>query len=155
MEEVKLAPPWMIYFRKLEAFFKEDPDVNLKLDDFVIKVYVNGEKKADALRELLPLSKSFGNIKFNVNVIPANPLDMSKISVLQKALEGNEALSRIETVSGVSSNDFNFVVFQPKVVQYYNDDLSDINGLCSTLYQDLAKDIFGESDGIYFCTEKI
>ena len=54
-----------------------------------------------------------------------------------------------------SLNDFNFVVFVPEVVQFYNDDLGDINGLCSTLYQDLAKDLFGEEAGIYFCTDKV
>lgn len=43
-------------------------------------------------------------------------------------------------------------MFKNKVVQYFNDDLSDANGVCSTLYQEIAKRIFGENPMIYFCT---
>lgn len=39
-----------------------------------------------------------------------------------------------------------------KVVQYFNDDLGDAHGVCSTLYQEIAKDVFGEHEGIFFCT---
>jgi hypothetical protein len=50
------------------------------------------------------------------------------------------------------------VVFVPKVVQYYTDNLGDINGFRTTLYQELAKELFGESEltrGVYFCTDII
>ena len=40
-----------------------------------------------------------------------------------------------------------------KYLKRRNDDLSDAHGICSTLYQDLAKEVFGESEGIFFCTE--
>lgn len=75
------------------------------------------------------------------------------MELLKNALEGNKAVSYIRSMSIASLNDFNFIVFVPKVVQYYNDDTSDINGICSTLYQDLAKDLFGEQAGIFFCTD--
>ena len=41
-------------------------------------------------------------------------------------------------------NSFTYVVFEKEVVQYWNDNLGDINGLRSTLYQDLAKEIFAD-----------
>ena len=31
--------------------------------------------------------------------------------------------------------------------------MHDINGNCSTLYQEIAKDVFGEDEGICFCTD--
>lgn len=156
-KRVNLVTPWGEYFNKLEAFFKEDDDVRVEYDNeaTVIKIYVEGDAKADALSKLLPTSKKFGNVEVKINVIPANPLDTSRISLFRRALEGNKAVADIETVSGVSSNDFSFVIFKPEVVQYYNDDLSDFNGICSTLYQDLAKELFGETEGCYFCTDKI
>ena len=46
-----------------------------------------------------------------------------------------------------------FAVFAKEVVQYYNDDLTDINGLKSTLYEDIARDVF-DIDGINYCTSK-
>ena len=46
-----------------------------------------------------------------------------------------------------------YVLFKKEVVQYDSDDISDFHGVCSTLYQDLAKEIIGEDEGIYFCTD--
>ena len=48
---------------------------------------------------------------------------------------------------------FHYAVFQSKVVQFFNDDMSDINGNCTTLYQEIAKDVFsGRAEGVFFCT---
>ena len=156
-KELNMMSPWAEYFNQLVAFFKEDDDVRVEYDNeaMVIKIYVDGAAKAEALSKLLPTSKKFGNVEVKVNIIPANPLDTSRIGLFKKAFEGNEAVADIETISDISSNDFNFIIFKPEVVQYYNDDLSDFNGICSTLYQDLAKELFGETEGVYFCTEKI
>lgn len=156
-QDVKMSSPWVVYFRKLEALFQEDEAIQVVFDEdsYVIKLYVDGEAKSEALRQLLPNSVSFGNVTVDVDVIPANSLYESRMSLIKAAFEGNKAISYSTTVDVGSSNVFNYIVFEPKVVQYYNDDLGDINGLCSTLYQNLAKDIFGEQDGVYFCTDII
>ena len=154
-KKVNLVSPWMNYFHKLEAMFREDPAIKLQFnkEDFVIKIYVEGESKASALSQLLPESVTFGNVKLYINVIPANKLE-SSLSLFEKAFEGNPALSFVMSVSGASTNNFDFVVFKKEVVQYYDDNLGDINGIRSTLYQDLAKELFGSPDGVYYCTDK-
>ena len=154
--KTRMVTPWGEYFNALEAFFRKDDGVKVEFaDNTVIKVYVEGEEKAEALRELLPASKTWGNVTVNINVLPANPLDTSRIALYRKAFEGNDAVVDIETIGGISSNDFNFVIFKPEVVQFFNDDFSDYNGIRSTLYQDLAKELFGEDEGIFFCTDKV
>ena len=152
-----MVSPWIGYYKEIKSLFQEDYTVKVKYDDSknTIKLYVEDEEKADALAQLLPNRKVFGNITINIDVIPANKVETPKIDLFRKAFEGNGAVAYIETVDNVSSNAFHFVVFQPEIVQYYNDDLSDINGLRSTLYQDIAKEIFGEREGIYFCTDKM
>ena len=45
------------------------------------------------------------------------------------------------------------MVFQNKVVQYFSDNMQDINGFTSTLYQEIAKELFGVDGGLYFCTD--
>lgn len=154
-KEFEMASPWMIYFRKLDTFFRNDDSVNVTFDkdNNAIKIYVTGEAKAEALGKLLPSRKSFGNVIIDIIIYPANTSTKSRMELLKTALEGNKAVSYIRSMSIASLNDFNFIVFVPKVVQYYNDDTSDINGICSTLYQDLAKDLFGEQAGIFFCTD--
>ena len=157
MENIKMVSPWVEYYRKIESLFAQDQSVNVKYDESsnTIKLFVKDQEKADALTQLLPNRKEFGNVVVNIDVIPANKVETSRIDLFSKAFEGNGALSYIHTSDYTSINNFHFIVFQPEIVQYYNDDISDINGFRSTLYQDIAKEVFGERDGIYFCTDKL
>lgn len=153
-EKVNLSSPWVIYYRKLESFFELDPDVEVILEEEyqpVIRLYVDNARKADALQELLPNEKKFGNVKVPIIVIPSNNTS-SKLDLLKVALEGNDAVVDIETVSAVF-DDITYIIFEKEVVQYFADDLGDLHGINSTLYQDLAKEIFGESSNIHFCTD--
>lgn len=69
------------------------------------------------------------------------------------AFEGNAAFNYLETVEGVFTNPISYVVFANEVVQFFNDDLNDIHGLKSTLYEDIARDVFEKKDGMCFCTD--
>lgn len=51
------------------------------------------------------------------------------------------------------SNPIAYCSFKKEVVQYPADDLSSETGLKSTLYEDLAREIFENTDGVYFCTD--
>ena len=153
---MKVLSPWAVYAHQIDAFFKKDDDVTVVYDNDIPKVslYVRDERKANALMRLLPSTKNFGNIDLKIIVIPANKLT-SNVDLFEDALEGNEAFSRIVTVEDAfMSNPINYVLFEREVVQYPTDDLGDANGLRSTLYQDMAKELFGEHAGIFFCTEK-
>lgn len=154
MKKFKLSSPWVSYYNKLVALFGDDPDIkiNYNEDENVVTLYVEGTDKAEAIDALLPEEKVFGNVTLKITVVPANA-PKTKIDIYRKAFEGNPAYSYAVTVAGISSNDFNFVVFKNKVVQYWNDNLGDINGNESTLYQNIANDVFEDKDGIYFCTD--
>ena len=48
------------------------------------------------------------------------------------------------------------MVFEKAVIQFFNDDITDINGVESTLYQNVAKEIFEDdvkTGSIFFCTD--
>lgn len=157
-DKLTLSSPWVLLFHEIEAFFKEDDEVRVVLDkeenNYIIKLYVEDEEKADALAQLLPSEKQIGNIKVTIAVIPPNKLGASKLSLFQKAFKGNPAVAYTKSVDGLYNNTLNFIVFKNKVVQYYTDDLGDINHVRSTLYQDIAKELFGEHEGIFYCTDK-
>ena len=158
MSKLGLVSSWVQYFRKLEAFFAEDPGVKVLLDNknAAIKLMVEDGTKAVALEALLPDEMTFGNVTVKVIVVPANPkLATGKIDLVAEAFEGNGAVVGIYSVDRIFSNTMNYVVFKPKVVQYFNDDLSDAHGIRSTLYQDLAKELFGEDGGVFFCTDVV
>ena len=155
MSNLKLSPPWAIYYRELNELFRRDPNVNIIFDEDTpeIKVLVQGDKKAEALMQLLPSEQEFGNVTLKITVVPANELETEPVNLIRDAFEGNAAVSYIQEAPDVFSNKLNYVVFQNKVVQYYSDNLGDINGMNSTLYQDIAKRILGDLPGVSFCTD--
>ena len=157
MGKVKLSSPWVLYYHELYAFFIKDSEVRVVLDEdeVEIKLFVDNPRKADALTQLLPTEKNFGSVKVKVTVISTNNLKKTKFSLIQDALDGNDAVSYFDSVEDVFTNPIGYVVFDKEVVQYFTDDLGDIHGCRSTLYQDMAKEIFGNLDGVCFCTDTL
>lgn len=154
VEYVTLSSPWILFYGEIEALFSGDPTVKTVYDEDTqtIKLFVEDDEKADALAQLLPTERTFGNVTVKVAVIPANLESASKLPLFRKAFKDNPALAFIQEGSG-DIFDLNYVVFKREVVQYRSDDIGDLNGLKSTLYQDIAKDIFADVPGIFFCTE--
>ena len=154
-KKMKLSPPWIEYYRKLEAMFGPDPDIKIEFDEdeMHIKLYVESHEKATALDELLPVQKDFGNVSVFIEVIPAND-EPKRIDYIKRAFEGNPAFSYATTIEGIMSNPISYVVFKPEVIQIWSDNLSDVNGLTTTLMAEIAKEIIGQDDGIFYCTDK-
>ena len=154
-QKFNLSTPWAEYYRELEALFKHDPAIKIGFDEdeYIINLYVDGGLKAEALAELLPSEKVFGNVTLKVNVIPANVVKDDKTSLFKAAFEGNPVFSYAVKPEGILVPNFSFVVFKNEVVQYFNDNLGDVNGNRSTLYQEIAKDVFEDHEGVFFCTD--
>ena len=156
MAKTKLAPPWITFVNELEQLFKYDGEVHIVYDEDEqeVKVYVDSAGKAEALRVLLPEGKDFGNVGLTITVVPANgTMPVKNDKLFDVAFKGNGAYSFSKTIQGIFTNNLTYVVFRNKVVQYWNDNLGDIYGQTSTLYQEIAKNIFGENEGICFCTD--
>lgn len=156
MEKMKLSAPWYTYYRKINALFEKDPQIKVVFHEDIntLKLYVDDANKAEALEQLLPSEKSFGAVKMSIQVIPAN-LEAVNPNLFQTAFDGNPVFSYMETIEGAFSKPITYVVFEPDVVQFFNDDLGDIHGNCNTLYQDIAKEIFDSADNIFFCTDSV
>ena len=152
---MKLSAPWVKFYNEIKALFEKDPEIKITFDEETpeVKLYVDNERKADALTKLIPSEKAFGNVTLKVTVIPANT-EPTKLDLLQEAFYGNPTLSYVWSAD-TPLGPFNYAVFENKVVQFFNDDMGDINGNCSTLYQELAKDVFGTDIGVHFCTEAL
>lgn len=157
MAMMKIAPPWITYVSELEQLFKYDRDVHVVYDNDEKRVclYVDSTTKADALMNALPGEKVWGGVTLKIAVIPANDAEatVDRGSIFANIFAGNDAFSFIKTIRGIFSNNLTYVVFKNRVVQYFNDDLGDIYGNCSTLYQEIAKNVFGDQPGVFFCTD--
>lgn len=155
---LKLSAPWLTYYRELNELFGKDPDVEkIVFDDesMTIRLFVNGQDKSDALSQLLPETKTFGNVSVSISVIPANK-PQTRFNLLCAAFKGNPAFSfGVEIPQEVTqSNPLAYFAFAHEVVQFWNDNLGDPHGNISTLYEEVARDVLGEQGGVFFCTDR-
>jgi len=150
---MKLSAPWIEYYQKIEALFGQDPEIRVVYEEEgkEIKLYVENARKADALAQLLPAEKTFGNVTLKITVLPANVDNQDPLTLIQEAFAGNPALDYVQEAETLFGKMY-YAVFANKVVQYFNDDIGDINGLKSTLYQDIAKDVFKPELTLHYCT---
>ena len=153
MARKKLQPPWIRYYEELSLFFDPDPDVTVVFDeeDYLIKMYVDSPNKAAALQKLVPDKKQFGNVSLSIEIVPGNEADDFVAEGITDAFVGNPI---VEEVTHLEVLDFTYVVFRKEVVQYYNDDLGDAYGNCSTLWQEIAKRLFEPVNGLFYCTSE-
>ncbi len=160
MANIKLAPPWITYVSEVEQMFKHDHQVHVVYDNDAksLKLYVDEEHKAEAISRLLPEKMNYGSVTLTITVIPANKSDRpieftSAGNLFECAFCVNPVCSFIKVVHGIFSNNLTYVVFAKKVVQYFNDDLGDVYGQRSTLYESIARNIFTPQQGVYYCTD--
>ena len=157
MAKLKLSPPWSIFYDEIRAMFLKDPEIKVVMDEdhYTVHVFVNNPQKSAAIAKILEQEKKFGRITLKVQVPPPDGAMTYQfkdgVELYRAAFENNPRLSYVQPKSSIFDTSF-YVVFVNEVVQYFNDDISDINGNCSTLAEDIARDIF-VGDLPNFCTD--
>lgn len=158
MPIIKKSAPWVIYYREVDELFKKDEEVFVVFDEenMELSIYVNNQSKASAIQYLMPTEKEFGNVILKIEVIPANGMRMRNVdetNILDIVCDAFRENDAVYTVTGVRSMfDLIYVIFRKEVVQYFDDNLGDINGNCSTLYEVIARDVFRDV-GVKYCTD--
>ena len=156
MAVLKLSAPWQIYYKELCLLFEQDEEVRIvyDTDQQIISIYVDNAAKADAMAAALPTEKEFGNVTLTIVVVPANKSNLRRTrgTVYEDLFYKNPIVNDVVTIDGILTNPITYVIFKKEVVQYFNDDLGDAHGMCSTLYQDIAKRIFESENSVHFCT---
>ena len=156
----KLSPPWVEYVNKLEALFDGDPQIafNVNYDKMTVALAGNNGDKNAALQRLLPTEKTFGNI--TLKIIVDGPISNiafpTQKDLFDCAFKGNPAYAYSVTPGNeVWFFSMTYVVFKNCVVQFFNDNLNDCHGIISTLYQDIAAEIFADANlnGVYYNTD--
>lgn len=153
-QKLALSAPWVTFYHQINQLFKRDPEIKIVYDEEAnnIKLFVDNVRKAEALTKILPVEKYFGNVVLKITVIPYNEDKKTKIEWFEEAFENNPIFQDAWTFEGFA-NPISYVIFENKVVQFFNDDLNDAHGLCSTLYENIARDVFEDCSNICFCTE--
>lgn len=155
-----LSAPWSTHYNKVRVMFEDDEDIEVGAFDnkhrrFEIDVY--DYAKYIALKNILFQTVRFGNVVLHIDICykgetcTKTPKLASIVDYYEALLEDNPHLSRIECVEkpmGFAT----YVVFKKEVIQFYNDDTSDLYGNWNGLCEDIARKIF-KHNGICICTE--
>lgn len=162
---LKLSPPWITYINKVQALFDGDPqiacNVELSAANPSIVLACNNGDKVTAIKKLLPSEVQFGSITLKIDIDgPESNLAFSSTKQLfEVAFKGNPAFAYCVAPAeeGYWYADFTYVVFKNCVVQFFNDNLNDAHGIISTLYQDIAAELFDSfipiGSGVAYCTD--
>lgn len=146
--KLKLSPPWVTYMNMITALFDGDPQIAINYNDEVpcLILSTNNGDKAEALRRLIPNEKIFGNVslKLGIDGPTTNIAFPTNEALMKTAFSRNPALSFVQSIEGIVSA-FTYVVFKNTVVQFFNDNLKDIHGIVSTLYEDIAREVFADA----------
>lgn len=159
---LKLSPPWITYMNKLQALFDGDPQIAFNIGQSeagpTVTIACNNGDKVAALQRLLPPTKQFGNITLFIGIdgTPSNLAFPTPKALFDTAFAGNPAYAYSVCPSdGTWFMSVTYVVFKNCVVQFFNDNLNDCHGLISTLYQDIASEIFEDAGftAVYYNTD--
>ena len=152
MKDIKISPPWFMFYKEVCELFKKDKDI--------VPVYIDENKelilkvrkyeKAKALEKIIPKEKKFGNVTVTIKV-EYTERKMSVSEAFKVVFENNPAFKYVFNFE-TGSNMITYVVFEKEVVQFWNDDMSDPHGITSTLYQNIANDIF-DVKGVVYSTD--
>ena len=158
LSPVSLSSPWVSYVHKIESIFKGDEEVVIQYDNDLVelKIFVSNDVKADALAKLLPSQKTFGNVILTITVYPPNMETSPRVQYFEDAFRGNPNVADVVTIGEAPNTPIppmTFVIFRKEVIQYFDDNLHDAHGNTTTLNEVIARDVFGESEGIFFCTD--
>lgn len=159
-----LQSPWVTYNNYIHAILDPDPDIEVgdieKVSDNVdgikkIDIIVNKHDKAEALKAVMMQKIVFGNITVFINIIDTE-VDDDQEALVEKfrvLFENNPIVKKIETITDPANVDHSFICFDPVVVQFYNDDMTDLYGNYNGLFEDIAREIFNYDAFTQFCTE--
>ena len=153
-KKLKMSSPWVTYAREIHEMFGYDPEIRVEYleDKLEVRLYVENSDKADAIAQLLPPEKYFGGVSLKITVIPANRLGSQAKTLFDRAFSGNPVFAHTTEFQGLYNQPMTYVVFKKRVVQYFSDNLGDEHALTSTLYQNIAQDLF-DTSGVYYCTD--
>lgn len=167
-----LSPPWYTFHNLLVAALGADPEVKVSElkqhgATYSMNVMTPNKAKSQALAAVLVQVKQMGNITVQVSVPPpnhevspeANLTPTQFAEQLNTALKGNPYFMRTEVRPLVPGRPdaVVFPIFAAKVVQFFNDDLSDYYQNANILAADAFRQILlvKGNMGPYCSTEKV
>ena len=155
-KKIGLSSPIVVYVKKLQTFFAEDPDICVEYDENdpdSVNITVGDPEKFYALSSVMESEVEFGNLHLSIYIWPADLSEDDKTEMFKKLFKDSSIVSSIDEIkSEGTSNKFTYISFRNQVVKYWADNLGNPHGNAFTLFETVANDIFENHDGVFFTT---
>jgi hypothetical protein len=160
LENLEIQSPWIIFCKELNALFGRDPDITIQYnqDTNTIKLFVSKIHKAEALSMILPQEKVYGNVTLHIEIVPPNDNLMGFEETFNMAFAGNPCFAFAAGSESPVIGHVDYLVFKPEAAQFFIDDVGELYGNKTMLYQDVAKDVFAEYDPdgkMHICSSRV
>ena len=161
MTNVGIQSPWVTTYGKIRALFENDSDLKIsKLSGdhegvYTFAITSGNVTKLTAIEKILKKEFVFGNVTLQVKFIYDDPVDdQITANDFRNAFNGNTIVRDVKTVKNPFGTEQTFVMFGKDVIQFYNDDISDLYGNFNGLSEDIAREVFNPTDAsINFMTD--
>ena len=100
---------------------------------------------------MIPESVDMGNITIKNNFKYTGKRN-TDVDLLKVAFAGNPIVSEIVAVETPFQTTVDYCVFKKEVIQFYNDEMMDINGNYNGLAHDIARKLFVQDSNTSYCT---
>ena len=155
-KKVGLSSPVVIYVKKLQTLFAEDPDVCIEYDDNdpeAVNITVGDPEKFYALSSVMESEVEFGNLHLSIYIWPADLSEDNKVEMFKKIFKDSSIVSSIDEIKpDGTSGKLTYISFRNQVVKYWADNLGNPHGNSFTLFETIANDIFENHNGVFFTT---
>lgn len=157
--QVSLSPPEVTYYNEIK-FSVVGKDPLIRINPFrllpgglvIVNLQVQGFRKEQALATLLVLDKAIGNIRIKVKVWTSQGKRVQPIQRRLSPLEINSLyrtafrtnpLFKFVAIRKIFGRTFVYPVFKTRVIQFFNDDLSDFysnyNNVAAFVFRNVLK----------------
>ena len=158
----QLSPPWYTLWNEIKASIGNDPDVSVgDLDTskspFIVPIKVNNRDKAIAIASIMTLHHQLGNVRVQVEVedqngnvvLPVSPSSVKALTeIFELALTKNQWFEQVVSKPRVpGSSEVVFPVFSKGVIQFFNDDLSDLYNNFNNVVAFVFRDVLNPAPG--------
>lgn len=163
MMKLRLEAPWYSFQKKVEALFKDDPDILvgelIETDDefgfdYVMNIEVLNHKKFEALDRVVAPYKIFGDIIVKIVLFDEENHGVNPgLQLYETIFEGNSILEDVRNITDQAGVTHGYVRFKPEVIQFFDDNIGDYDGNWSGLAESIARELFeNDTTGMHFCT---
>lgn len=163
-----LSSPWSTFNKMLKVLFERDPSITVgdvyETDEkskanYGMDIEVRNHEKFLALEKLLPKVKKFGNVTMQIVLFDEENNNLNtvddEIASFVTVFKDNPIFRNAVISTDIAQTKHGFVLFEPEVIQFFDDVLFDYNGNWSGLAEEIAREVFDTGINIHFCTAQV